>query len=58
MVNANIDIFHMSYEETVSYFKRLEHINDFNCYFFYFPEEYPEQLNQDEIIEMHVVSLL
>jgi hypothetical protein len=24
MVNANIDIFEMSYEESVSYFKRLE----------------------------------
>jgi hypothetical protein len=26
MVNANIDIFEMSYEESVSYFKRLENL--------------------------------
>jgi hypothetical protein len=27
MVNANIDIFEMSYEESVSYFKRLENLD-------------------------------
>jgi hypothetical protein len=26
MVNANIDIFEMNYEESVSYFKRLENL--------------------------------
>jgi hypothetical protein len=26
MVNANLDIFEMSYEESVSYFKRLENL--------------------------------
>jgi hypothetical protein len=26
MVNANIDIFEMSYEDSVSYFKRLENL--------------------------------
>jgi hypothetical protein len=28
MVNANIDIFEMSYEESVSYFKRLENLQN------------------------------
>jgi hypothetical protein len=26
MVNANVDIFEMSYEESISYFKRLENL--------------------------------
>jgi hypothetical protein len=29
MVNANIDIFEMTYEESVSYFKRLENLEKF-----------------------------
>jgi hypothetical protein len=31
MVNANIDIFEMSYEESVSYFKRLENLEKIKC---------------------------
>jgi hypothetical protein len=31
MVNANIDIFEMSYEETVSYFKCLENLEKIRC---------------------------
>jgi hypothetical protein len=31
MVNANIDIFEMSYEESVSYFKRLENLEKIRC---------------------------
>jgi hypothetical protein len=31
MVNANIDIFEMSYEESVSYFKRLENLEKIGC---------------------------
>jgi hypothetical protein len=30
-VNANIDIFEMSYEESVSYFKRLENLEKIKC---------------------------
>jgi hypothetical protein len=29
MLNANIDIFEMTYEESVSYFKRLENLEKF-----------------------------
>jgi hypothetical protein len=31
MVNANIDIFEMIYEESVSYFKRLENPEKIRC---------------------------
>jgi hypothetical protein len=31
MVNANIDIFEMSYEGSVSYFKRLENLEKIRC---------------------------
>jgi hypothetical protein len=31
MVNANNDIFEMSYEESVSYFKRLENLEKIRC---------------------------
>jgi hypothetical protein len=31
MVNANINIFEMSYEESVSYFKRLENMEKIRC---------------------------
>jgi hypothetical protein len=31
MVNANIDIFEISYEESVSYFKRLENLEKIRC---------------------------
>jgi hypothetical protein len=31
MVNANIDIFEMTYEESVSYFKRLENLEKIRC---------------------------
>jgi hypothetical protein len=31
MVNANIDIFEISYEESVSYFKRLENLGKIRC---------------------------
>jgi hypothetical protein len=31
MVNAKIDIFEMSYEEFVSYFKRLENLEKIRC---------------------------
>jgi hypothetical protein len=31
MVNANIDIFEMSYKESVSYFKRLENLEKIRC---------------------------
>jgi hypothetical protein len=31
MVNANVDIFEMSYEESVSYFKRLENLEKIRC---------------------------
>jgi hypothetical protein len=31
MVNENIDIFEMSYEESVSYFKRLENLEKIRC---------------------------
>jgi hypothetical protein len=31
MVNTNIDIFGMSYEESVSYFKRLENLKKIKC---------------------------
>jgi hypothetical protein len=31
MVNANIDIFEISYEESVSYFKRLEKLEKIRC---------------------------
>jgi aspartate carbamoyltransferase regulatory subunit len=31
MVNANIDIFEMTYEEVVSYFKRLENLEKIRC---------------------------
>jgi hypothetical protein len=31
MVNANIDIFEMSYEESVSYFKCLENLEKIKC---------------------------
>jgi hypothetical protein len=31
IVNANIDIFEMSYEESVSYFKRLENLEKIRC---------------------------
>jgi hypothetical protein len=31
MINANIDIFEMSYEETVSYLKRLENLEKIRC---------------------------
>jgi hypothetical protein len=31
MVNANIDIFEMSYEESVSNFKRLENLEKIRC---------------------------
>jgi hypothetical protein len=31
MMNANIDIFEMSYEESVSYFKRLENLEKIRC---------------------------
>jgi hypothetical protein len=30
----------------------VERLNDFNKYLLYFPEEYPSQLKQDEIIEI------
>jgi hypothetical protein len=30
----------------------VERLNDPNCYLLYFPEEYPSQLKQDEIIEI------
>jgi hypothetical protein len=32
MVNANIDIFEMTYEESVSYFKRLENLEKIRRY--------------------------
>jgi hypothetical protein len=31
MANANIDIFEMSYEESVSHFKRLEYLEKIRC---------------------------
>jgi hypothetical protein len=31
MVNANIEIFEMTYEESVSYFKRLENLEKIRC---------------------------
>jgi hypothetical protein len=31
MVNANIDIFEMSHEESVSYFKRMENLEKIRC---------------------------
>jgi hypothetical protein len=31
MINANIDVFEMSYEESVSYFKRLENLEKIKC---------------------------
>jgi hypothetical protein len=31
MVKANIDIFEMTYEESVSYFKRLENLEKIRC---------------------------
>jgi hypothetical protein len=31
MLNANIDIFEMSYEESISYFKHLENLEKFRC---------------------------
>jgi hypothetical protein len=31
MVNANIDIFEMTHEESVSYFKRLENLEKIRC---------------------------
>jgi hypothetical protein len=31
MLNANIDIFEMSYEESVSYFKPLETLENIRC---------------------------
>jgi hypothetical protein len=31
MVDANIDIFEMSYEESGSYFKRLENLEKIRC---------------------------
>jgi hypothetical protein len=31
MVNANIDNFEMSYEESVTYFKRLENLEKIRC---------------------------
>jgi hypothetical protein len=31
MVNANIDIFEMSYGESVSYFKRLDYLEKIRC---------------------------
>jgi hypothetical protein len=31
MVNANIDIFEMTYEDSVSYFKRLENLEEIRC---------------------------
>jgi hypothetical protein len=31
MVNANIDIFEMSYEESVSYIKRLDNLEKIRC---------------------------
>jgi predicted RNA-binding Zn-ribbon protein involved in translation (DUF1610 family) len=31
MVNANIDIFEMTYEESVSYFKHLENLEKIRC---------------------------
>jgi hypothetical protein len=30
----------------------VETLNDLNLYLFYFPEEIPKQLDQDEIIEI------
>jgi hypothetical protein len=31
MVNANIDIIEMTYEESVSYFKRLDNLENIKC---------------------------
>jgi hypothetical protein len=31
MVNSNIDIFEMTYEESVSYFKHLENLENIRC---------------------------
>jgi hypothetical protein len=30
----------------------VERLNELNCYLFYFPEETPKQLDQDEVIEI------
>jgi hypothetical protein len=58
MINANIEIFEMTYEESVSYFKRLENLEKIRCTNGPNPSSLPKIIRRYFLLPVVYASLL